>query len=243
MLCRSDRYAALPDSAQANRGDRPSELGITRPIGDGRRILAGGAEKVEMSMRGSRLVGDRTRIPVPGPLAVFTDGFRVDLTAQGFTRHVVADHTHLLAHLSGWLAERGLTARDVDADALQRFLSDRRAGGHEFLISARGMAPMLKYLRGLSSCDRTTPLGCRDYAVLMLLSRLGLRNGEVSRLRLDDIDWRAGQMLIRGKGSRNEVLPLPDDVGRALVDYLMHARPPGIGSRAAFVIGRAPFTF
>ncbi|WP_052955280.1 tyrosine-type recombinase/integrase [Mycobacterium nebraskense] len=94
----------------------------------------------------------------------------------------------------------------------------------------------------LGSCDRSSSLGCRDYAILMLLSRLGLRNGEVAHLQLDDIDWRAGQMLIRGKGNHNEVLPLPDDVGRALVDYLIHAWPRGIDSRAVFVIGQAPFT-
>jgi integrase len=94
----------------------------------------------------------------------------------------------------------------------------------------------------LASCDRTSAMGRRDYAILLLLSRLGLRNGEVTRLRLGDIDWRAGQMVICGKGNRHELLPLPDDVGRAVVDYLIHGRPPGISSRAVFVIGRAPFT-
>jgi len=94
----------------------------------------------------------------------------------------------------------------------------------------------------LASCDRTSAMGRRDYAILLLLSRLGLRNGEVTRLRLGDIDWRAGQIVIRGKGNRHELLPLPDDVGRAVVDYLIHGRPPGISSRAVFVIGRAPFT-
>lgn len=330
-----------------------------------------------MATRGSGLAGDPARIVVAGPLGVFAAGLRIELTRQGFNRHAVAQHTHLLAHLSGWLREHDLAADGLDADVLQAFLSDRRAGGYGFLTSARGIAPILTYLRGLGvvpapgaptpvgpvdvllaeyrrylaaerslaplsvdrylttarlflsrlpapldaslqamsaaqvteflvaeacrrrawaakslvtalrsllrflhitgrtprsllaavpsvaawglgtlprgvgsehvaallgSCDQNSPLGCRDYAILMLLSRLGLRNGEVSRLRLDDIDWQAGQVMIRGKGNRNEVLPLPDDVGRALVDYLVHARPSGIDSRAVFVIGRAPFT-
>lgn len=94
----------------------------------------------------------------------------------------------------------------------------------------------------LDSCDRTTARGRRDYAILMLLSRLGLRNGEIAHLRLDDIDWRTGQIMIRGKGSRYEAMPLPDDVGRALVDYLVQGRPPNIGSRTVFVIDRAPYS-
>jgi integrase/recombinase XerD len=94
----------------------------------------------------------------------------------------------------------------------------------------------------LASCDRASSLGRRDYAILLLLSRLGLRISEVAHLRLADIDWRAGQMAIRGKGNRHEVLPLPADVGRAVADYLVRGRPPGIESRAVFVIGRAPFT-
>jgi integrase/recombinase XerD len=332
---------------------------------------------VEMPGRGALLVGGWTRIVVPGPLAEFAVGLRAELTSQGFTRQVVAKHTHLLAHISGWLFEHGLTAGELDTDVLQAYLVDRRAAGYGFLISLRGIAPTLDYLRDqgvlphaglptpagpveellaqyrlyladeralapssvdrysgparvflsalpaplerslqtlsaaqvtdfllaeavrrrvwtakamvtalrsllrflhvsgrvphslvaavpsvagwglgtlpraaggeqvralLASCDRASALGRRDYAVLLLLSRLGLRNGEVAHLRLDDIDWCAGQMMIRGKGNRHEVLPVPDDVGRAVADYLIRGRPPGIGSRAVFVIGRAPFT-
>lgn len=330
-----------------------------------------------MPGRGSVLAGDRTRIVVSGPLGTFAVGLRAELTRQGFTRQVVAKHSHLLAHLSAWLAERGLAAGDLTADVLQAFLVERRNAEHRYLISPRGMAPMLNYLRELgvvpqaglptptgpvdelldeyrrfmvderslaalsvrrylgtarvflsalpapleaslhvlsaaqvidfvvaeaarrrvwgaknmvtalrsllrflhvsgrvqrplvtavpsvagwglgtlprgvpgrqveallASCDRASALGRRDYAILVLLSRLGLRNGEVTHLRLDDIDWRAGQMMIRGKGNRHEALPVPDDVGRALTDYLVHGRRPGVGSRAVFVIDRAPFT-
>lgn len=91
----------------------------------------------------------------------------------------------------------------------------------------------------LDSCDRSTPVGCRDYAILLLLSRLGLRGGEVAGLELDDLDWRAGEVEIRGKGSRVDRLPLPDDVGRAVADYLRHGRPRGFG-RAVFLTASAP---
>lgn len=78
----------------------------------------------------------------------------------------------------------------------------------------------------LASCDRRRPLGQRDYAILVLLVRLGLRAAEVSALRLDDIDWRAGEIVVRGKGRTEERLPLPADVGTAIAAYLRSARPP-----------------
>ena len=79
--------------------------------------------------------------------------------------------------------------------------------------------------RMLASCDRASVHGCRDYAVLLMLSRLGLRVSEVAALRLDDIDWHHGEVLIRGKAQRLERLPLPVDVGRALAAYVRDARP------------------
>jgi integrase/recombinase XerD len=79
--------------------------------------------------------------------------------------------------------------------------------------------------RLLASCERHNPDGRRDYAILVLLVRLGLRAGEVARMQLGDLDWRAGELLVCGKGHREEKLPLPDDVGRAVVDYLRHGRP------------------
>jgi integrase/recombinase XerD len=79
----------------------------------------------------------------------------------------------------------------------------------------------------LASCDRRTVIGRRDFAVLLVMSRLGLRIGEVARLALADVDWRAGQILVRGKANRIDQLPLPVDVGQALADYVQHGRPPG----------------
>lgn len=92
-----------------------------------------------------------------------------------------------------------------------------------------------------ASCDRDTAAGRRDFAILMLLTRLGLRRGEVAALKLDDVDWRAGEIVIRGKGSRHDVLPLPVDVGEALVDYLRHGRPRGFGRRLVLP-ARAPYS-
>jgi integrase len=79
--------------------------------------------------------------------------------------------------------------------------------------------------RLLASCDRRTTFGRRDYAVLVLLSRLGLRAGEVAALELTDLDWRAGELVVRGRGRREERLPLPADVGEALAGWLRRGRP------------------
>jgi len=77
----------------------------------------------------------------------------------------------------------------------------------------------------LASCDRERASGRRDYAILLLLARMGLRAGEVAGLELTDVDWRAGELTIRGKGNRQERLPLPVDIGEAMVDYLRGGRP------------------
>jgi site-specific recombinase XerC len=74
--------------------------------------------------------------------------------------------------------------------------------------------------RLLASCDRDTANGRRDFAILTALARLGLRRGEVAALALDDVDWRAGEIVVRGKGRRSERLPLPADVGEAIAASL-----------------------
>jgi site-specific recombinase XerD len=92
----------------------------------------------------------------------------------------------------------------------------------------------------LASCDRRTAMGRRDYAILLLLSRLGLRSTEVISLKLDDIDWKAGTLTVNGKGRRVDRLPLPPDIGRAIVAYLQHGRPKS-ASRHLFLRTVAPF--
>jgi integrase/recombinase XerD len=93
----------------------------------------------------------------------------------------------------------------------------------------------------LDACDRSTAVGRRDFAVITVLHRLGLRSGELSGLRLDDVDWQAGVLTIHGKGDRTDRLPLPVDVGRAIVDYLRDGRPETT-ARTLFVKAVAPHT-
>jgi integrase/recombinase XerD len=94
--------------------------------------------------------------------------------------------------------------------------------------------------RLLAGCDRRTATGRRDYAILTVLVRLGLRAGEVAALTLDDIDWRAGELVVVGKGGRRDRLPLPVDVGQALAEYLKCGRARG-ECRHLFVHVRAPY--
>lgn len=93
--------------------------------------------------------------------------------------------------------------------------------------------------RLLSSCEQETAVGRRNWAILLLLARLGLRAGEVVSLTLDDLDWAVGEISIRGAGTPTDRLPIPVEVGEALADYLCHVRPTCV-SRRVFVRIRAP---
>lgn len=305
-----------------------------------------------------------------GPLACFAEGFGEELAGLGYGERTAAGHLELLADLSGWLDRGGLAAGDLTEPRVTEFLASRRDRGRRDLVTARGMAPLLGYLRSagvvppasrrlpggpaagvledfrrylaserglaergvlryvaeigpfarqvagedgidwaavsaadvtrfvtgacsrpsgrspsssllaalrsflrftqlegwtdlplaqaapsvvrrggaslprrlepgevrrlLDGCDRESAAGSRDYAILTLLIRLGLRAGEVARMQLDDIDWRAGEFLVRGKGQREEKLPLPGDAGEAVAGYLRHGRPRA-ASRAVFL--------
>jgi integrase/recombinase XerD len=129
------------------------------------------------------------------------------------------------AFVEGWTATDLTTAvpavANWQASALPRALDARRVA---LLVG---------------SCDRSTATGRRDYAILHLLTRLGLRAGEVAGLELGDVSWRRGELLIRGKGRRQEQLPLPVDVGEAVCDYLRHGRPRA-ECRRLFLRARAP---
>jgi site-specific recombinase XerD len=91
----------------------------------------------------------------------------------------------------------------------------------------------------LQACRRDTPAARRDHAILLLLARLGLRASEVIALELEDIDWRAGVLKVRGKGGYHDRLPLPADVGEALATYLRQYRPP-CTTRRVFLRTKAP---
>lgn len=91
----------------------------------------------------------------------------------------------------------------------------------------------------LSQCDRRTAQGRRDYAILLLLTRLGLRACEIVSLTLDHIHWQVGEISIQGKGNRSALLPLPPDVGQAVADYLQKDRPT-CSTRSVFIRMKAP---
>jgi len=111
----------------------------------------------------------------------------------------------------------------------------RRRGSAVRGVSAATLSQLL------ASCDRRRDVGRRDYAMVLVLARLGLRAGEVTRLTLDDIDWRNGELVVRGKGGRDERLPLPADVGAAIAGYLPRGRPRS-EDRAVFLRAIAPRT-
>lgn len=116
-----------------------------------------------------------------------------------------------------FLFTEGLTSRRLD-DAVPSV-----AGWH--LSSLPLALPADEIQRLVRSCDRGCAVGRRDYAILVVLSRLGLRAGEVASLELVDVDWRNAEIVVRGKSRREERLPLPVDVGEALVAYLRNRRP------------------
>lgn len=91
----------------------------------------------------------------------------------------------------------------------------------------------------LKTCDRSTGTGKRNYAILLLMARLGLRAGEIVHMELDDILWEAGELIVKGKSSREEKLPLPHDVGQAIATYLRDIRP-NCSSRRLFIRMVAP---
>jgi integrase/recombinase XerD len=130
-----------------------------------------------------------------------------------------------------FLVQNGET--DVDLAVAVPSVAGWRLAGLPKFLPAEQVERMLAY------CDRNSPQGRRDYAILVLLVRLGVRAREVVRLELGDIDWRAGELVVRGKGSREDRLPVVPEVGEALADYLRHARPV-CTTRRVFVRQRAP---
>lgn len=126
----------------------------------------------------------------------------------------------------------GLIGLDLSQAALP--ITGRRRSSLPWGISKHEAAALL------ASCDRRTRIGRRDYALIIMLLRLGLRRSEVARLRLEDIDWRSGELMVVGKGGRRDRLPLPADVGEAIAAYLTRGRPAS-DRREVFLQARAPF--
>jgi site-specific recombinase XerD len=160
--------------------------------------------------------------------------------AAGFILHASAEHrrgylqlaTSALRSFLGFLLQRGRIATPL-ASAVPTVAGRRLSEWPRFLEAAQ----VEKLLR---SCDRRRSVGRRDHAILLLLARLGLRAGEVVHLCLEDIDWSAGELRLRGKGARLDRLPLPHDVGQAMADYLKTRRT-GEACRRVFLRSIAPY--
>ncbi len=319
----------------------------------------------------------KSRVRLSGPLEPFIAGFDAELARLGYTPAGTRRKLEAVAHLSHWLAERGMTAGDIEAKTIGEFVAAPRAAGYTSQLTGRSLAWMLDYLRGLGAvrpaagpgpvtaagqllerfgaflaaerglagktrgahldaarrflaacgragdgglpvstltasevtafladmariqapgttqntasmlrtfltwlyaeglitaplaravpgayrrrrirmpallteaeaaalldaCDRTTVLGLRDYAVVLTLKRLGLRAGEIAALRLDDVAWRPGILIIGGKGGRRDQLPLPCDVAGAMIACLRGGRAAAAPDRNLFVRSVAP---
>jgi site-specific recombinase XerD len=293
-------------------------------------------------------------VKVTGPLVGYVDGFIASLEGDGYRRDSVCHHVELLSHVSSWLEQHNLDLIDFTSALVDEFLQARTGEGYARLLTGKGVAPLLSYLRAcgvipearlvrhsanadilanfneylieerglarstardyafvarrfvddnpvarlghlnvervlrflsnecrhfvpgpvvtglraflrycflrgltkvnlanaipavanvgrsslakdvapsdvlrlLESCDQTTAAGSRNFAILSVLARLGLRAKEVATMELSDIDWRRAEMTVRGKGPRLDRLPLPVDVGEALAAWLATGRPP-----------------
>lgn len=318
----------------------------------------------------------KSQVRWSGPLEPFAAGFDAELARLGYTPAGTRRKLEAAAHLSCWLAERGMTADDIGTEAIGEFTAARRAAGHASQLTGRSLAWMLGYLRGLgavrpaepgpaagagqllerfgtfladerglaaktrgahldsarrfleaagrageaglpvsaltapdvtaflagmarvqapgttqntasmlrtfltwlyaegliasplagtvpgayrrrpvrmpalvtgadaaallAACDRATAQGLRDYAIVLTLTRMGLRAREIAALTLEDVDWRSGIVVISGKGGRRDQLPLPRDVAEAVIAYLRDGRAAAALDRSLFARSVAP---
>ncbi|MGH8918601.1 MAG: tyrosine-type recombinase/integrase [Actinomycetes bacterium] len=137
-----------------------------------------------------------------------------------------------LRSLLRYLFVSGVTVRDLSG-AVPAVAGWRMSGLPPAEVGDRAVAALL------GSCDRSTAMGCRDFAVLTVMARLALRAQEISALCLEDVDWRAGELVVHGKGGRIDRLPLPADAGAALAGYLQHGRRAS-RCREVFICARGP---
>src|SRR6266540_3363511 len=192
---------------------------FSRPIVDGE----------EQPMR------DPSRIRVPGPLEPYAEGFRGELAGRGYSPGAAAVQLRLMAHLSGWLAGRGLDTAGLTSALVDAYLAERRRLGCASHWTRRALAPLLGFLRRREVVPAEATPGPAG------LVGLGLRASEAAALRLDDIDWRGGAVAVHGKGNRHDRLPLPADVGQAIVAWLTAGRPDTTAAgREVFLRVRAP---
>lgn len=203
------------------------------------------------------MVSDRQL--APRTMTRYEEGARLFLAAQarrdggpagvaGLDEQAVT--TFLLAEASRGLSAKSLQGRVAELRSLLRFLYLQAIittplgegvppvpGWKDAGVPRRLAATEVQAL--LDSCDLTTASGKRDFAILLLLARMGLRAAEVAGLELDDFQWRAGELVVHGKARRCDRMPLPTEVGEAVSSYLLEARP-RVVSRAAFLTLVAP---
>jgi integrase/recombinase XerD len=198
---------------------------------------------------------DRERGLLPVSVCCYSKQAKYFLAAVGGLGAVSGlDAAKVTAFMVGYSRDRNTWSAKAMVTSLRAFLRFAHATGRTAVPLAaavpavaswrlaglpRGL-PAAEIERLLAGCDRDTAAGLRDYAVLSLLARLGLRGAEAAGLQLGDIDWWAGEVTVCGKGSRTERLPLPALAGEALAAWLTGGRP-GCESRAVFVTVRRPY--
>jgi site-specific recombinase XerD len=176
----------------------------------------------------SLVVGDV--VDVVGVSAQTVASFLVTLSRSLASKTVQGRASALRALLRFWFLDGQV---DIDLSRSVPKIAHRPTGLPKGLPSDQVAAL-------LASCDNGSPGGLRDRAILTLLSRMGLRAGEIAALQLDDLDWRHGEFVVRGKGVRRDRLPIPVDVGQAVVKYLRSARPGDALDRCVFIRTTAP---
>jgi site-specific recombinase XerD len=198
---------------------------------------------------------DRERGLSPVSVRCYSKQARYFLAVAGGPEAVSGlDAGRVTAFMVGWSRDCSTGAAKAMVTSLRSFLRFAHATGKTAVPLAGAVPAVASWRlsalpRGLESaeiemllagCDQETASGLRDHAILSLLARLGLRGAEAAGLRLDDIDWRAGEIAVTGKGSRVERLPLPAPAGEALAAWLTGGRPQ-CESRAVFVTVRRPY--
>lgn len=194
----------------------------------------------------SRICPRFSGIPVPESLKSLSANYRNRCPGIAETRNVIR---YVERHAQDWSPGTG-KAMCWSLRAFLRYLHHRGLNSRPLADCVPSMRrwklatlptylPAAQVRKALDGCDRETVMGRRDYAILLLLAKLGLRADEVATLTLDDIDWRASEILVRAKGRQRARMPIPPDIGAAIVAYLRNGRPK-LSCRRLFVRTLAP---
>jgi site-specific recombinase XerD len=184
--------------------------------------------------------------------AAFVDDWLVERFADGPANLAAVSAAETVGYVRRRAPTMACKTAKLMVSALRSFLGYARYRGYITLDLAIGIPPVADWTRTsiprglptqdvrrvLEHCNRRRPTGRRDYAILLLLARLGLRAREIAELTLDDVDWKNGLVTVHGKGGVHQ-LPLPSDVGKAIATYLRRGRPSS-QSRRVFLRGVAP---